>query len=149
MPDRIRRVLDHIVAQLVVTDEQKDIDLNAAPTEPGDAIESDKREAARREIDRAGDLAEWFRAGLIRAHQARARGGAEIALDDRQPDEDRMADALIRFLVSFGLAGSRTEETEPLHYVYYVAVDWDRLGKVAAAAGVDLDVALRQLAPAT
>jgi len=145
VPDRIRRVLDHIVARYVVTDEQKDIDLNAPPTEPGEAIELDKREAARREIDRAGDLAGAFREGLVRAYQARAAGRAELALDDRRPDEDHMADALIRFLVSFGLAGSRTEETEPLHYVYHVAVDWDRLEEESRAAGVDLDQALRQL----
>lgn len=147
MPDRIRRVLDHIVTQYVVTDEQKDIDLNAPPTEPGDALESDKREAAKREVDRADDLAKAFHAGLVRAHEARARGREEIALDDREPDEDRMADALIRFLVSFGLAGSRTEETEPLHYVYHVAVDWERMEGVARATGVDLDGALRQRAP--
>ncbi len=146
MPDRIRRLLDYIVVQYVVQDEQKDIDLNASPAEPGAAIESDKREAARREADRAGELADAFREGLILAHRERVAGRPEIALDDRQPEEDRMADALIRFLVSFDLAASRTEETEPLHYVYYVAVDWDRLDDVARAAGVDLDRPLRQLA---
>ena len=146
MPDRIRQLLDHIVAQYVVRDEQKDIDLNAAPTESGEEIESDKREAARREADRAGDLADAFREGLVLAYRERAAGRPEIALDDRQPAEDRMADALIRFLVSYDLAASRTEETEPLHYVYHVAVDWDRLTEVARAAGVDLDQTLRQVA---
>ena len=146
MPDHIRQVLDHIVAQYVVRDEQKDIDLNAPAAEPGDAIESDKRQAARREADRAAELADPFRQGLILAYRARVAGRAEIALDDRDPAEDRIADALIRFLVSFDLATSRTEESEPLHYVYHVAVDWDRLREVAGATGVDLDRALEQLA---
>jgi hypothetical protein len=143
VPDRIRRLLDHIVAQYVVRDEQKDIDLNAPSTESGEELESEKREAAQREASRAGELADPFRQGLVLADRARAAGRAEIALDDRRPDEDRIADALIRFLVSFDLATSRTEESEPLHYVYHVAVDWDRLGEVARAAGVDLDQALR------
>ena len=146
MPDRIRRLLDHIVAQYVVQDEQKDIDLNAPSTESGAVIESDKREAARREASRADELADPFRQGLVLAYRARAAGRPEVALDDRRPDEDRMADALIGFLVSFELASSRTEETEPLHYVYHIAVDWDRLGDVARDAGVDLDQTLRQLA---
>lgn len=144
MPDRIRRVLDHIVAQYVVRDEQKDIDLNAPPSESGAAIESDKRDAARREADRAGDLADAFQRGLVLAHRARAAGHGEIALDDRDPAQDRMTDALIRFLVSFDLAASRTEETEPLHYTYHIAIDWDRLAEVARAADIDLERALRQ-----
>jgi hypothetical protein len=142
VPEQIRKVLDHIVAHYVVQDEQKDIDLNAAPTESGEAIESDKREAARREADRAAELADPFRQGLLLAHQARAAGRAEVALDDRDPEQDRVADALIRFLVAFDLAASRTEETEPRHYVYHVAVDWDRLGQVAREVDVDLDQAL-------
>lgn len=146
MPDRIRHLLDHIVATLVVRDEQKDIDLNAPPTESGEAMEADKREAARREAERAGSLADAFRRGLVAAYRARAVGQSEIALDDRRPEEDRTADALIRFLVSFDLAASRSEETEPRHYVYHVAVDWDALTGVAREAGVDLDQALRQLA---
>lgn len=146
MADRVRKVLDHIVAQYVVRDEQKDIDLNAAAAEPGDAIASEKRQAARREGDRADDLADAFRQGLLLAYRSRAAGQPEIALDDRDPAEDRIADALIRFLVSFELAASRTEESEPMHYVYHVAVDWDRLVQVAHETGVDLDEALRQLA---
>ncbi len=142
MPDRIRQLLDYIVAQYVVRDEQKDIDLNATPTEPGDVIESDKQEAARRELDRARELSDAFHQALTFAYQSQAAGRPEIALDDRQPDEDQMADALIRFLVSYDLAASRTEETEPLHYVYFVTVDWDRLGDVARAANVDLRQAL-------
>ncbi len=145
VPDRIRRLLDYIVTQYVVRDEQKDIDLNAPSTESGDTLETDKAEAARREADRADDLAGAFQRGLVAAYRARVAGHAEIALDDRQAEEDQMADALIRFLVSFDLASSRSEETEPYHYVYHISPDWDLLTTVAASAGVDLDHALQQL----
>jgi hypothetical protein len=140
--DDLRKLLDHIVRRYVVPDELVGIDLEASASDRGEAIETDKRRAVRREIERADSLAGAFSRGLARAH---ARTG-EIALDDRNPEENQEADALIGFLVSHDLASSRTEETEPMHYRYYVAVDWDRLGEVARAAGVDLDQALRRAA---
>jgi len=142
VPQDIRKVLDHIVATYAVRDEQRDIDLNAAPSESGADLESEKREAARREIERADELADAFRRGLTLAHAARTVGQTEVALDDRDPGQDRVADALIQFLVRHELAASRTDETGPLHYVYHVAVDWDRLTAVAREADVDLARAL-------
>ena len=144
MPDRIRGLLDAIVTQYAVVDEQKDIDLNAPATESGGEIETEKEEAVVRERERADALAEPFRLGLQAAWQAHRAGRGELPLDDRRPDENAMADAMIAFLVSFDLAESRTEETEPLHYIYHVRVDWDRLGGIARTIGLDLDEALRQ-----
>ena len=145
MPERLRTLLDHIVAQYVVRDELRSIDLDAPPSESGAAIESDKREVARRETERADELASAFRAGLGLAYRARGTDTPDIVLDDRDPTEDRIADALIRFLVSHDLATSRTEETDPLHYLYHVTVDWARLSEVAGAAGIDLDDALQRV----
>ena len=142
MADEVRRLLDYIVAQYVVRDEVKSIELDAPPREPGEVIEADKKEVVRREEGRADSLADAFARGLRLAHGGRALGQREVVLDDRDPEEDRMADALIRFLVSHELAGSRTEETEPMHYAYHVTVDWERLGKVAREAEVDLERAL-------
>jgi hypothetical protein len=68
-----------------------------------------------------------------------------LVLDDRDPEQNQEADALIGFLVSHDLASSRAEETEPRHYRYYVAVDWDRLAAAASAAGIDLDQTLRRV----
>lgn len=144
--DEVRKLLDYIVDHYVVHDELRNIDLDATSREPAETIEADKRQAVRRESDRAGDLARAFSRGLTLAYQRRRMGGNELALDDRQPDQDQMADALIRFLVSHDLAESRTEETAPLHYTYYVKVDWPRLSEVARAAGVDLDRALHDRA---
>ncbi len=146
MPDRVRRLLDYVVDHYVVRDEQRDIDLAAGVREPGEAIEADKRQAAMREGIRADELANPFRLGLVAAYRARLAGEPEVPLDDRRPNEDRIADALIHFLVRFDLATSTTEETEPMKYVYRVAVDWSRLGEVAQRAGIDLDATLRDLA---
>ncbi|MCS7051601.1 MAG: hypothetical protein NZL87_08315, partial [Thermomicrobium sp.] len=57
---------------------------------------------------------------------------------DRKRDENEMAEALIHFLVGPGLAKSTTRETEPLHYLYVIAIDWDALARVAQDAQVDL-----------
>ena len=144
MADEVRKLLDYIVAHYVVRDEIKSIELDATPREPGEVIEQDKKDVVRREEDRAASLADAFARGLALAHGGRSLGQTEVVLDDRDPEQDRMADALIRFLVSHDMAASRTEETEPRHYTYHVAVDWDRLADVAREADVDLERALRQ-----
>ena len=146
MPERLRKVLDFITVQYLVRDDLRSIDFDAEPSESGADIESDKREAVKREKDRADEIAGPFRDGLALAYRARQAGQREIALDDRDPAANAMADALIHALVRTDLATSTTEETGSMHYVYRVAVDWDRLAKVARAAGVDLDDALSQIA---
>ncbi|MBA2521318.1 MAG: hypothetical protein H0V24_16800 [Chloroflexia bacterium] len=142
MAGTIRELLDYIVVHYAVEDEQKDVDLNASAVESGSEIESEKRDVAQREIDRAEELADPFARGLVAAYRASQAGATEIVLDDRDPEENRMADALIGFLVSYELATSRTEETDPMQYRYFVTVNWDRLQPVARAAGVDLTSAL-------
>lgn len=147
MANEMRRLLDYIVDHYVVRDELKSIELDAPPREPAETIESDKKEAVRREAERADDLADAFARGLALARHRNEIGGVDLPLDDRKPDEDQMADALIRFLVSHDLASSRTEETDPLKYTYHISVDWPRLEEIARSAGVDLDRALQKYAP--
>ena len=148
MADEVRRLLDQIVNRYVVRDEQRAIDLDAAASEAGADIESDKREAVRRETDRADALADAFHDGLIAAYTADRRG-EPLVLDDRDPEQNRRADALIQFLVSYELATSHTETTEPMHYTYAITVDWARLNAFAADAGIDLAAALADEAPFT
>jgi hypothetical protein len=50
-----------------------------------------------------------------------------------------MASALIDYLVRFDLATSDSRDVGDHHYVYDIAVDWDRLREVAAANGQHLD----------
>jgi hypothetical protein len=138
--DDIRRLLDYIVRSFVLHDEMVEIDQDASAGEHGESIESDKRRAARRELDRADELASDFAKGMARAHDG------IVVLDDRNPDENAIANALIYFLVRNNLAASRAVETEPGHYRYRVILDRERLREVADAAGVDLDQAVRRLA---
>jgi hypothetical protein len=145
VPERVRSVLDYITTRYLVHEDLRHIDFDAAAAESGQAIESDKREAIKREKARADELAGPFQDGLIRAYRAQQAGEREIALDDRDPTENAIADALIHALVRIDLAASTSEETEPFHYVYRITVDWVRLIAVAGRAGVDLDATLSTL----
>lgn len=138
MADDLRKLLDHIVRTYVVRDELIAIDLEASASDRGESIESDKKRAARREFDRADDLADAFARGL-----SQAQAGL-IVLDDRDKRENQIADALIQFLVRADLATSRAVELEPNHYRYRILIDWPKLVSVARDAGIDLDHVVRR-----
>lgn len=146
MADVLRRVLDYIVRRYVVDDEVRAIDREASANALG--LEQDKSQAARREVERADTLSAAFEQGVVKAWQRHIIGGTELVLDDRKPDEDAMADALIKFLVRYGLATSRSIETGSRTYTYFITIDWTKLRDIALAAGVDLDRALGAHAPA-
>ncbi len=137
MADDMRKLLDHIVRIFLVHDDFVSIEQEASANEPGDAIETDKKRAARRESDLADDLAVAFSRGI-----ARSEAGL-IILDDRNAEENQIADALINFLVRADLATSRAVETEPSHYRYRIMINWPKLESVARDAGVDLSAAVR------
>jgi hypothetical protein len=136
--DDLRKLLDHIVRTYVVRDELVAIDQDATASDGGAEIESDKKRAVRREFDRADELGDAFSRGL-----SRSQSGL-IVLDDRNQDENQMADALIHFLVRTDLATSRAVETEPQHYRYRILINWTKLTEVAQAAGIDLDHAVKR-----
>jgi len=139
-------LLDFINRNYVILDAQKDVDLNAAAEESAAAIEEEKQRIVTDAVERAESLQTPFRSGLVLAFEAQGTGRPEIRLDDRDPQQNAIADALITFLVPFDLADSRSEETEPGHYDYYLSVKWDPLYRVAEDAGVDLPAALAQVA---
>jgi hypothetical protein len=143
LADESRKLLDYIVGHFVLHDELVAIDLEASASDAGASIESDKHEAVRRERTRADELADAFGEGLARANDARAAGLEELTLDDRDPVQNQIADALIQFLVSHQLATSRSETTTEYHYVYSIAIDWERLREVAQNAGVDFEQAVQ------
>jgi hypothetical protein len=143
--DDVRRLLDTIVKRWVLNTELRAVELDASAAESGHEIVSDQQEAVRREENRADELAPAFAQGLARAWRRAKLGGGELTLDDRDPEENRIADALIGFLVSYDLATSRSTETDANHYVYAITIDWSRLGDVAHDAGIDLTPALDRL----
>ena len=146
MADPFAELLDYIVRDLDITDAQKDVDLNAPADGDAADIDVQKQHLAEAARQRARDLYPPFRAGLILAGEARGVGKPEIRLDDREPEQNAIADALITYLVRFDLADSRSEETESGHYDYFITVEWDKLYRTAQAAGVDLPAALARAA---
>jgi len=144
--DAFADVLELIVRDYAITDAQKDVDLNASVDEPASVIEADKQQIVTEAAERARQLFPSFRNGLLLAFEAQGIGKHEIALDDRDAEQNAIADALIAYLVRFDFAESRSEETEPGHYDYFISVNWDSLYQLAQNAGIDLPAALARAA---
>lgn len=138
MANDVQKLLQHIVHHYIARQEAIELDRDASAAEPGAAIAADKRRIVKDEEHRADELHDAFRDGLRRAHDARRAGGNAISLDDRKPDENNQADALIHFLVRSQLATSTSRETDQHRYIYTIAVDWDALERVAGEARVNL-----------
>jgi hypothetical protein len=132
------QLYQHIVQSFALKDELIDIDLNANSSESGGSLNAAKQEALQREQATASQMEPYFRSGLAKAQAA---GNDEIALSDQDPIQNKEADALIRYLVSFDLATSRSQETPP-GYTYFITVNWDKLRQVAAGANIDFDAAM-------
>jgi hypothetical protein len=144
--DAFSALLDAIVRDLVIVDAQKDVDLNTAPEVDGAAIEAQKADIVTSSEARATELQGAFRDGIVLAYEAQGTGHPEISLDDRQTEQNAIADALITYLVRYNLGESRSEETAPGHYMYFVSVTWNALYQFAQANGIDLPAALADAA---
>jgi hypothetical protein len=142
LADELDKLYDHIVRAYALRDELLDVDLLADASDKGEAIEAEKHSIVERESDQAARMRESFRTGLATSYALRKNGGQELRLSDQDPVENSIADALIRYLVSFGLAQSRTEQAGPNHYIYHLSVDWDRVRAIAAGIGIDLEAAI-------
>lgn len=146
MADVFAELLDSIVRDLVIADAQKDVDLNASAEEGGGAIEAEKQHIAADALEQAQRLLPDFLSGLVLAFEAQGLGHPEIHLDDRDAQQNAIADALITYLVRYDLADSRSEETESGHYSYFISANWDALYAFADNAGLDLPAALARAA---
>ncbi|MDQ2651887.1 MAG: hypothetical protein M3Z20_02485 [Chloroflexota bacterium] len=146
MADAFAALQDAIVRDLVIVDAQKDVDLNSAPEIDGNVIEEQKTEIATSAEARASQLADAFRTGIVLAYEAQGTGHPEISLDDRKSEQNTIADALITYLVRYDLGESRSEETDPGHYIYFISVTWGALYQFAEANGIDLPAALADAA---
>jgi hypothetical protein len=139
-------LLNAIVHDLFITDAQKDVDLNAAAADSSASIEAEKERIVASAEERARELQPAFRTGLLLAFEAQGIGKPEIRLDDRDAEQNAIADALITYLVRFDLAESRSEENAPGHYDYFVSVNWNPLYRFAGEHGIDLPGALAKAA---
>lgn len=135
----IRQLLSFIVSRYATVDEQRAIDRDAGAQVQGEELEADKAAVAVRERETADKQADAFERGLVRAWERSQRGGAEVVLDDRDPEENAMASAMIRFLVRFDLASSHSREVGDQQYAYVIRVNWDQLRRIASENGQRLD----------
>lgn len=142
MADGVERLLNVLIDREILRLEEKNVELTAGPRVSAETVDANQHVEADRERQRVSDLGGAFAAGLRRAYAAQQAGESEIALDDRRLDENAMADALVQFLVRPQYATSQTDQTEPNHYVYRIAVDWAHLSRLADEAGIDLRAAL-------
>ena len=126
MADPFADLLDAIVRDYVITDAQKDVDLNAPADEAASMIEAEKRhivaEASAAGAATAALVSEGAHPRLRGAGHRQVRDSASTI---GMPEQNAIADALIMYLVRFDLAESRSEETEPGHYDYFISVNWD------------------------
>jgi hypothetical protein len=140
--DDVEKLLRFIARRYVAREEILEIERDATAADEGHEIVADQRRAIQTEEQRAVEMADAFREGLRRADAARRAGGNAISLDDRKPEDDRIADALIHFLVRSDIASSTTRETEQHRYIYTIAVNWDALDRVSHDAKVNLSEVL-------
>lgn len=146
LADAFSALLEAIVRDLVIVDAHKDVDLNAAADVDGGAIAEQKAEIVASATASADKHEGAFRQGIVLAYEAQGTGHAEISLDDRQADQNAIADALITYLVRYDLGESRSEETDPGHFIYFISVSWGTLYAFADAHGIDLPAALANAA---
>lgn len=138
MADDVGKLLRYIVRHYLARQEAIDIEREATAADEAGEIVASQRRAAREEEQRADMLSDAFREGLRRADAAVRAGGNAISLDDRKPDQERLAEAMIQFLVRADLATSISRETDQHRYIYTISVDWPALDRVAHDARVDL-----------
>ena len=96
-------------------------------------VKREEQDVAEDELARVDEAVPAVAEGLRRA---RAAGGGEIPFDSRDPDQDRLAGALIAYLVATDFATVRTDELGDEQYRYNIAVDWQRLDDLAARLGL-------------
>ena len=119
-----------------------------APTTSFGEPQAEEERLIRQELEAARtDLPDFERA-LVDAWRRSAGATTEVSYDAADPQQDRAADVLIRYLVTTRTASVRSEERQPRGYVYHVSVYWDTLFALAAHLDVALQPALESAASA-
>ena len=96
-------------------------------------VKREEQDVADDELARVDEAVPAVADGL---RMVRAAGGGEVGFDSRDPEQDRLAGALIAYLVSTDFATVRTDELGNEQYRYNIAVDWRRLDDLAARLGL-------------
>jgi hypothetical protein len=109
------------------------LEASAGPRRPMADVAEDEERLRTTELERARDAALDLENGL---RLARSVAGHEVALDSRDPAEDRLAGALISILVAGDFATARTEDLGDEQWRYHVAVDWPALDALSERIGL-------------
>jgi hypothetical protein len=131
LPDRsapFEALAEAIVWSSKVPAEALVLEASAGPRRPMADLVEDEERMRTSELKQARASAPDLENGLRFARAARP---GELALDSRDPGQDRLAGALISILVASDFATARTEELGDEQYRYHVSVDWDRLDALA------------------
>ena len=131
-PDQDRPIcslLQAITWVYKVRDDMVLIEANSTARRAMADVKREERDVAEEELERADASCPAVEEAL---RMARATGGGEVSFDSRDPEQDRLAGALIASLVATDFATVRTEELGDEQYRYHVAVDWRRLDDLAA-----------------
>ncbi|HEV7215709.1 MAG TPA: hypothetical protein VGP33_11360 [Chloroflexota bacterium] len=139
MDSRIRQLLDTIVNQLEAPMEEKAAELSNPAANQMGADSPDELARGVGARARARDLEDPFELALRAARRA---GSTPLRLDSADAIQNRMADALIQFLVRPGLATVQSVEMGVDRYRYDLTIDWPALRRVATQAGINLEEAL-------
>ena len=144
MADDLNKLLRHIARNYTGPQEIKELE-REDPDISAEQLRHQRERVLRDEERRADELADAFRAGVLQSHEAQLAGGDAISLDDRDPEQNRIADALVHFLVGPGMATSRTRATDPQQYIYTIWIDWPGLRSVAREIQIDLNESMKQI----
>jgi hypothetical protein len=109
------------------------LEASAKARRPMDDVVRDEERLQDDELERAREAAPDVETGL---RLAQAAGDREVAFDSRDPEQDRIAGAVISTLVASDYATVRTEDLGNEQYRYYVAVLWPKLNAFAEQLGL-------------
>src|SRR5207253_360930 len=123
------------------TMEEKKAEFTAHAIDPDDQPAIQAGHEVQTETEAAERLFPAFQAALHYVGGNRTAAGP-LVLDDADPQQNAMADAVIRFLVKPDLATAESEEAGEGHYRYRITIDWPAMQRMATMAGVDLDAVL-------
>lgn len=112
-----------------VRDETISIEANSTSRRDMADVKREERDIAEDEMQRVSDAVPMIADAL---RLTRPANGAEVPFDSRDAEQDRLAGALIEYLVATDFATVRTEDLGDEWYRYNVAVNWPRLDDLAA-----------------
>jgi hypothetical protein len=118
--DLVRELVQERAAsvELASTARREMADIKQEEQSVGKAVEARAREDRATFVQMLEDL--------------RERSGGrdtEVSYDSADPNQERQAELIIRYLVALGYAEVRTEEQPRGHEIYRVRVDWNKLNR--------------------